>query len=413
MQLRLWLVSIALAIAAAGFAFSSDDLGEPSAATVHADIVATGIPGAGAITQIGTLHKGGPFHDNAGFAAKTQSGQVLDRTRLFVASTSNFGAPLARPTEAPGSILSIDVSGAAIAVPSNFAAAGGQAVTENGRVILYAAQSSAFVNSLNNPAAITSDRPSVSLPLGISLNNGFGRPWIADAPAGSTGDGTITVTDPSGAPLAGAPDKLAGGVFAGNLTNRDGASTGGLAAGAIATALATKSPDQSVRAVFFAALADGSIVQVHVEKGVDPLAPKGSFTPLVGISANAAESADPNAITRAGMLFNWAPSRILYLSDPMANRILVLDISDEATTPQALFQVLKVRHFNSGLLNRPMDLAPAAPEVAARNFASNTTLGGGSDLYVLNRGTTPCCECVRTAAFWRFGALRLTCAVFE
>lgn len=26
------------------------------------------------------------------------------------------------------------------------------------------------------------------------------------------------------------------------------------------------------------------------------------------------------------------------------------------------------------------------PEVAARNFASNTTLGAGSDLYVLNRG---------------------------
>jgi hypothetical protein len=31
-------------------------------------------------------------------------------------------------------------------------------------------------------------------------------------------------------------------------------------------------------------------------------------------------------------------------------------------------------------------MSPAVPEVAARNFASNTTLGGGSDLYVLNRG---------------------------
>jgi len=35
----------------------------------------------------------------------------------------------------------------------------------------------------------------------------------------------------------------------------------------------------------------------------------------------------------------------------------------------------------------PIDLAPAQPEVAARNFASNSTLGGGSDLYVLNRGS--------------------------
>src|SRR4029453_595901 len=85
--------------------------------TVEAEIVATGIPGAGAIAQVGTFHKGGPFHDNATFAPFTQPGRVLDRTRLFVASTSNFGAPLARPTEAPGSILSIDVSGGLVTVP--------------------------------------------------------------------------------------------------------------------------------------------------------------------------------------------------------------------------------------------------------------------------------------------------------
>src|SRR5438034_4286291 len=85
---------------------------------IQADVVATGIPGAGAIAQIGTFHAGGPFHDRVDFAAFTQPGQVLDRTRLFVASTSNFGAPLARQFEAPGSILSLDVSGDTVAVPA-------------------------------------------------------------------------------------------------------------------------------------------------------------------------------------------------------------------------------------------------------------------------------------------------------
>jgi hypothetical protein len=53
---------------------------------------------------------------------------------------------------------------------------------------------------------------------------------------------------------------------------------------------------------------------------------------------------------------------------------------------QTLFAASNVRYLWSPLLNKPIDLAPAVPEVAARNFASNTTLGGGSDFYVLNRG---------------------------
>ena len=72
--------------------------------TVVADLVASGIPGAGAITQIGTFHTGGPFVEKPPFAAETQPGHVLDRTRLLVASTSNFGAPLAL-TQPEGSIV--------------------------------------------------------------------------------------------------------------------------------------------------------------------------------------------------------------------------------------------------------------------------------------------------------------------
>lgn len=377
---------IALALLTAQAFAPDDDNDDLTPITVHADIVATGIPGAGAIAQIGTFHKGGPFHDNATFAAFTLPGHVLDRTRLFVASTSNFGAPLARPAEASGSILSIDVSDGSVAVPPDFATAGGQAIAAGGKVILYSSQSPAFLNGLKNPTAVTQGRPSVSLPLGISFNNGFGRPWFANAPNGSGGDGTITVIDPGGFPLAGAPNPIAGGVFAGNLTNRSSASTQGLTSGAVATSLVTKSPDQSIRAVFFAALADGSIAQVHVQKGVDALAPPESFTPICCISTANAESADPNVITRVGMIFNWVPTRILYVSDPVANRILALDISNEGTDPQTLFAATNTRYITSSLFNIPIDIAPAVPEVAARNFASNTTLGAGSDIYVLNRG---------------------------
>jgi di-heme oxidoreductase (putative peroxidase) len=369
-----------------GSALDGDPFAEDSDASVHAEVVATGIPGAGAIAQIGTFHKGGPFHDNAAFAAFTLAGGVLERTRIFVASTSNFGAPLARAGEAPGSILSLDLRAGRVDVPSDFATAGGQASAVGGTVMLYAAQSPAFLNGNNNPLATTRDRPSVSLPLGISFNNGFGRPWFANAPSGSDGDGTITVIDPSGVPLAGAPDAVAGGVFAGNLTNRNPASIDGLNAAAVATALVTKSPDLSVRAVFFVALANGSLAQVHVQKGVDPLMPAGSFTPLSGISTAAAESSDPDLVTRVGMIFNWVPTRILYVTDPLANHILALDISDEGTQPQTLFAATNPRFITSERFDRPIDLAPAVPEVAARNFASNTTLGGGSDFYVLNRG---------------------------
>lgn len=368
-------------VASVGFA-STDE----NAESIPAEVVATGIPGAGAVAQVGTFHTGGPFHDRPEFAAFTEPGQVLHRTRLFVTSTSNFGAPLARPSEAPGSVLSLDVSDGPIAVPSDFASSGGQASAARGKAILYTAQSPDFLNSITNPGAATADRPAVSLPLGISFNNGFGRPWFANAPAGSTGDGTITVIDPQGFPLAGAPDATAGGVFAGDLTNRVPGSTGGLTAAAVATALATKSPDLGIRAVFFAALADGSIAQVHVEKGVDALVPAGTFTPIPDISPEAVESSHPKVVTRVGMIFNWVPTRILYVSDPLADRILAFDINQEDTEPQTRFTTTNVRSLTSRHFHEPIDLAPAVPEAAARNFASNTTLGGGSDFYVLNRG---------------------------
>jgi hypothetical protein len=346
-----------------------------------AEVVATGIPGVGAICQVGTFHLGGPFRDNAAFSPFTGAGQILDGKRLLVASADNFGAPLGRADQAPGTVLSLEVGGGPVNVPATFASAGGQASAAQGRVRVYAANNAAFSNSVFNPMAATATEVSASLPLGISLNNAFGRPWFANAPGGSAGNGTITVIDPSGAPFKGPPNPVAGGVFAGDLTNRGPGSTHGLTTGALATALLTKSPDGSGRAIFLAANADGSVVQIHVQKGVDGLAPPGSFTPLSHVDVATARSTGADDVTRVGMVFNWVPRQIVYVSDPLANRILVLELGSDGT----LFTA-QPRYLSSGWLNRPIDLAPTSVETAARNFASNTTLGAGSDLYVLNRG---------------------------
>jgi hypothetical protein len=65
--------------------------------------------------------------------------------------------------------------------------------------------------------------------------------------------------------------------------------------GALATAFLGKSPDGSGRAIFAGLHADGSVVQVHVEQGVDGLAPAGTVQALN----------DGGQVTRGGMVFNW------------------------------------------------------------------------------------------------------------
>ena len=91
---------------------------------LHARVIATGIPGAGAVAEVGDFLRGSPMHDNALFTPYAQPGKVLDPKRVLVASTSNFGAPLARRNEPEGSVLSIDPSADPATVPAGFAAAG-------------------------------------------------------------------------------------------------------------------------------------------------------------------------------------------------------------------------------------------------------------------------------------------------
>ena len=343
-------------------------------------IKAVGIAGAGAVAQVGFFHPGGPIHDKPELAALTQPGRVLDKDRVLVASSSNYGAPRALPDAPEGAVLSLELRGSAtLVVPPGFAADGNQASAADGRIQLFTAQSPAFVNRIQTPGAASAKYPSVSNPLAISINNAFGRLWFANAPLGADGMGTESIVDPAGEPLANAPSKLVGGVFAGDLTNRPQQIVpGGLKTGVVATALLGASPDGSKRAVFAALTADGALAQEHTEFALDGLAPAGTVTPI----PVTAKPDDAAPVTRAGMLLNWVPNRILYVTDPAKNAIIALTLA----TDDKVFRVASQVLLAPAELRTPIDLAPVIPEIANPGFASNTTLAGNSDLYVLNRG---------------------------
>lgn len=335
-------------------------------------IIAIGIPGAGAISAVGVFHAGGPIHDNAAFAATTTPGRVLDPQRILVASSSNFGSP-AMPGMPEGSVLSIDPRGAPVRVPPAFAATGGQAVALEGRVQLFTAAGKGFTNGVNTPAAVTADLPAVSKPLGISINNAFGRLWFPSAPRDGAGPGFESIIDPSGIPLANAPHKTAGGVFTEAKTNRVGQLIAGEIKNAlVANAFLGESPDGSHRAVFAVLAADGSLTQIHTEQGLDGLAPAGTVTPQSG------------SVARAGLLLNWVPDRVLYATDAARNALVVLPVGDNGKA----FTIGTPRRITGAALVAPFDLAPAVPETVNGLFSSNTTLAGGSDLYVLNANGT-------------------------
>jgi uncharacterized integral membrane protein (TIGR00698 family) len=355
--------------------------GRPAGAVrLTGHVLAMGIPGAGAFSPVGTFHPGGPMHDKRDFAASTRPGEILDASRLLVASSSNFGAPVGRSDWARGSVLSLATDASApLEVPRTFASAGRQVSALGGAVQLYSAQTRTFLNRFPNGAAETGSMPAVANPLGISINNAFGRPWIANAPAaGVVNVGSESVLDPDGRPLSEAPSKRAGGVFAGDFTNRDEQrQRGDLSAGAVGNAFLGASPDASGRAVFAVATADGALEQVHVEDGVDGLAPAGTLAPL------SRDRDGARVTTRVGMVFNWVPDRFLYVSDPGNDAVLQLRLDDDFR----VFKVVETRRLASEELSTPIDIAPAIPEVANPAFSSNTTLAGGADLYVANRGS--------------------------
>jgi hypothetical protein len=341
-----------------------------------ARVVAAGIPGVAGIRQVGRFHAGGPIPGNPEFLMQTRPGRILDPERLLVTSSSNFGARPFNPALAAGAVLSLASQRAEpILVPATFAANGTQSSAANGAVQLFSAQSDAFVNRIHNRRARTADLPAVSGPTYISINNAFGRPWLSNAAGGRGGMGISSVLDPNGRPLDNAPSDAAGGVFASALTNRSEGqfTTGNLSGGAMGTAFMGPSPDASNFAVFAVVNADGSVAQVHVQDGVDGLAPPRTVTPLT-LEANR----DAGLI---GIAFKWVPDRVLYVADRAANRIAKLRLTDDGRH----FKLARVDYLTDAHLKGPVDLAPAIPEVANRRFASHTTLAGASDLFVLNR----------------------------
>lgn len=356
--------------AVAALVLSSAAVGAPAAEAPisPARVLATGIAGAGAVSAVGVFHAGGPIHDLPAFAAFTMPGRVLDPSRILVTSSSNFGNA-ALPGMPQGSVLSVDATSERVRVPAAFASAGGQATAADGRVQLFTAASPGFTNGVNTPKSVTAAFPAVANPLGISINNAFGRLWFPSAPNGFAA-GFESIIDPTGLPLANAPDQISGGVFADTRTNRSPTqlTPGGMTTAMVANALLGMSPDGSKRAVFAVLAADGSIAQAHTERGVDGLAPRGTVTP------------QRRTVTRAGMLFNWVPDRALFITDAPRNAIVVVPLGDDTH----VFTAATPHRLTNAALHRPIDLAPAVPESANGVFSSNTTLAGNSDIYVLN-----------------------------
>jgi hypothetical protein len=389
---RLAALGAALVCSAAPRVGAEADLALPAPPTVtlRARIVATGLPGAHGIRQVGRFHSGGPFTTNPEFLLQTQPGRVLDPERVLVALESNLGAALGNRAHAAGSVLSIDTrlatSGRPLAVPANLALLPKRDV---GTVQLYTAQTEAHMN--RSHGARTASFTAAAGPRYLSINNAFGRPWIANAPFGLRGEGSESVVDPDGRPLANAPSDAAGGVFAGALTPRESVAKtvrngwfasfwnrtpsgqltpGALNNGALGTALLGASPDGSGFAVFAVVTGDGAVVQAHVQDGIDGLAPAGTI---------AVGGADPGVI---GIAFKWSPKRVLYVADAQRDRIVVLELGDDTRH----FTLARSSSLGSKWLRQPVDLAAAIPEIANPRFASHTTLAGGSDLYVVNRG---------------------------
>jgi hypothetical protein len=371
---------------------------------IAARVVAVHIPGASALAQVGTFLNVPPPGACANpipskFPSYIQPGAVLDPNRILVGSTSNFGAPRAIGVGREGSFLSVDPGGAdTLRVPSKFASSGVQASALGGAVQMFSANSPHWVNGfINNPSAVTKQYTGVSNPLGLSNNNAFGRIWPANSPFGLDGAGSSSILDPTGLPLAGPPNPKIGGVYVGNLTNRNAVTTpsqpqvipGGLNTGAVGTALLGPSPDGSCRAVFAVVTADGAIVQEHTAKGLDGLAPAGTVRPILGGDGNSqGEAIEP----RFGVIMNpytQAPVvRQLFVSEPFYDTIAVVDLVIVGTTvpPNQVFGLGSITRISSPALNQPVDLTPVQRDVDNVEWASNTTLDQGSDFYVANQG---------------------------
>ena len=224
-----------------------------------------------------------------------------------------------RPAEAPGAVLSLDVSQGLVTVPPDLATAGGQAASADGpRADLR--QSGRRVPQQHQQPERGHRGAAVVEPAARHLAStaATGAPgWPTRRPA-PTARGRSPSLDPNGAPLAGPPDPVAGGVFAGDGTNRSSASTEGLDHGAVAHG----HHDQVVRRQRQGGLPGRRGRRQHRAgprpQGRRRLRAGRDVPPAHQCSPwRRTQSTSPDVVTRVGMLFNWVPTRIAYVSDPL------------------------------------------------------------------------------------------------
>jgi mono/diheme cytochrome c family protein len=146
----------------------------------------------------------------------------------------------------------------------------------------------------------------------------------------------------------------------------------------VAAALLRRSPGEGAGDMFAVVHADGSVIQLRAGRLDDGLAPAGTVAPLM-----APDASNPEAVSaRAGVILNWVPDPILYIADPQRNAVVALTLVDDGP----VFHLAAIRRLDAPELNLPVDLAPAVLERINPGFSSSTTLAGGADFYVANRG---------------------------
>jgi hypothetical protein len=203
-------MALAAAIAIVGSGAAWQAARAQSVPTINARVVATNIPGASAIAQVGTFLNNSQVcsHNIDGspisfphpiptlFVSFIQPGAVLDKNRILVGNGSNFGAPLAPYVGSAGSFLSIDPSRPGVlSVPPNFAQSGNQSSALGGAVQMYSANSPHWLNGVNNSQANTASFTGVSNPLGLSNNNASGQRMHRLAMPGSDRPLSLIQTD--------------------------------------------------------------------------------------------------------------------------------------------------------------------------------------------------------------------------
>lgn len=146
----------------------------------------------------------------------------------------------------------------------------------------------------------------------------------------------------------------------------------------VARVLLSRSTTDASRALFAEVHADGSVVQAQTQAESVWLAPSGTIAPL-----NAPDNPGTDvAITHTGAIVNWVPDPVLYIADPHRNGVVALTLTEEGQ----VFRIEKARRLDAAAFNLPVDLAPAVVERMNPRFSSGTTLAGGADFYVANRG---------------------------